>query len=228
MWLDPVAEPLARRAAAAEWTPDGPGDYCDRCGRDIGAFESNEVGCAACAQSRLPWSRFVRLGRYEPPLSDWICEVKFTRWPVLGLELGRLLGRVIRQAGIDPTPGRAVIVPMPTTIRRRLSRGIDHAGIIARGVSEEVGPPIARLLARSHRPSQRAVPFDRRPSNVAGSLRLRRGAAVPAGTILLVDDVMTSGATMRAAARALLAGAARRNGPEVWACALGVTADHAP
>lgn len=204
-WLDPVALPLDRRAAEAGWLPDAPVRYCDRCGHDIGAYEAGEFGCAACARQRLPWQRFIRLGAYRPPLSDWICEVKFTRWRVLGLQLGRLLGKHIRDAGWleNASTRRFVIVPVPTTFRRRLSRGIDHAAIIASGASIELGIPLIKALRRRHRPSQRAVPASERVRNVAGCFRCADPRAISDRHVILIDDVMTSGATLRGAARAL-------------------------
>ncbi|MDX2116074.1 MAG: phosphoribosyltransferase family protein [Planctomycetota bacterium] len=226
-WLDPVAEPLARRAARAGWAPDEPARYCDRCGHDIGVFERSEFGCSSCRNTRPPWDRFVRLGRYETPLSDWVCEVKFTRFRVLGLQLGRLLGVALREAGVLEWRGAGgvAVVAMPTTWRRRFSRGIDHAGVIARGAARELGVPVVRVIARRHRPSQRSVAVSDRPGNVSGAFfgvrRPRDGTR-----LILVDDVMTTGATLRGACRGL-----RKENPgsgnsggmgEVWVGVLSV------
>lgn len=204
-WFDPTAEPLERRARRAGWTPDDHESYCPRCGRDVGAYEVQEFTCAHCRGSRLPWSRFVRLGSYADPLSTWICEVKFTRWRVLGLELGRMLGRRLREAGFPAHlgPKDAAVVPVPTTWRRVMARGIDHAGVLARGVAAELHIPVLRPLFRTHRSSQRAVPLSERARNVSGSIFARSRVAHEGKTLILVDDVMTSGATLRACARTL-------------------------
>jgi ComF family protein len=227
-WLDPVALPLAQRIIQAEWHPDEPAAYCDRCGRDIGAYESDEVQCSRCARSRLPWDRCIRLGRYDAPLADWICEVKFTRWRVLGFELGRTLGKQLRAAGFTAANyPNAIIVPIPTSFRRRLSRGIDHAAVIARGVAWELELPLVRALKRKHRPSQRAVAFSDRVGNVSGSIHLRRTHAkkLAGRTVLLIDDVMTTGATMRTAARALASSGTPPGA--IWVAVAGVTPDPA-
>ncbi|MBL8745304.1 MAG: ComF family protein [Phycisphaerae bacterium] len=226
-WLDPIALPLAQRAKAAGWSPDEPTAYCDHCGRDIGAYEANELRCSRCANSRLPWERCVRLGRYEAPLSDWICEVKFTRWRVLGFELGRMLGRQLRTAGFNTTHRNTVIVPIPTSFRRRLSRGIDHAAVIARGVAWELDLPLIRALKRKHRPSQRAVALSDRTRNVSGSISLRPDARLAGKTVLLIDDVMTTGATLRTAARALASPPPARRPAALWTAILAVTPDPA-
>lgn len=225
-WLDPTALPLAQRIIQADWRPDEPQAYCDRCGRDIGAYESDEVRCSRCAHSRIPWDRCIRLGRYEPPLADWICEVKFTRWRVLGFELGRTLARQLRAAGFTAQNyPNAIIVPIPTSFRRRLSRGIDHAAVLARGVAWELKLPLIHALKRKHRPSQRAVAFSDRVGNVTGSILLRRTSRLTGRTILLIDDVMTTGATMRTAARALAPpGSPPNRRPEaIWTAVAGVT-----
>jgi predicted amidophosphoribosyltransferase len=221
-WLDPVALPIRRRADIEGWAPDPPAAYCDRCGRDIGEFEAGEFGCAQCANARLPWERFARLGRYEDPLAEWIGEVKFTRWRVLGFELGKLLGKRIRDAGFVATP-RAAAVPVPSTLRRRLTRGIDHAAVIARGVSMELGIPLLRALRRKHRPSQRSVPSSQRERNVAKSFWRKPGIDLSERSIILIDDVMTSGATLRGSARALSVGTRGCPAGRIWAGVLGVT-----
>ena len=213
-WIGVSTPPLTRRLEDAGWTPDGPDDCCPRCARDTGPFEARRDGCPRCRDRRLPWSRAVRLGRYEGVLRDIVHDVKFTAWRSLGTAVGRELGRAVGEAiAADPdTRGRAVIVvPVPTTLRRRLARGIDHTMILARAVagSLERGR-VAAWLRRTHRPSQLAVPASSRARNVAGSIRLKRGGAGlvarEAGAIfVLVDDVTTTGSTLRAAAVPLAA-----------------------
>lgn len=224
-WLDPVSLPLAERARDAEWQADPPSNYCEHCGCSLGEFESSELGCSRCASARLPWDRCVRLGSYAPPLAEWICEVKFTRFRALGYDLGRALGRSLRVSGLPLASSRVVIVPVPCSLRRRLSRGIDHAAVIARGVAWELGLPLVRALRRRHRPSQRAVALSARVSNVSGSM-LRRNRVNLSGTLaVLIDDVMTTGATMRAAARSLRTGLVEIRPRSVWAAVAAVTPD---
>lgn len=227
-WLDPVALPLAQRAAEAGWGVDEAGAYCDHCGRDIGAYETNELRCSRCINERLPWDRCVRLGPYEADLAEWICEVKFTRFRSLGFELGRELGRRVRSAGfVGGEASNAIVVPVPTSLRRRLSRGIDHSAVIARGVSWELNIPLRFPLGRRHRPSQRAVAVSDRVRNVSGSMFLKRRSGIAGRTIVLVDDVMTTGATMRVASRALRSGPKGEQPRAIWAAVLSVTPDGA-
>lgn len=221
-WLVPTALPLAQRIEQIGWSPDALGDYCERCGSTIGPHESDEFGCAECRGMRPPWARFTRLGSYEGALAEWVREVKFQRSRWLGASLGVELARALRRAGLEG--GDVRVVPVPTSTRRRLSRGIDHTLAIARGVARELDAKVVRGLTRVHRPSQLSVAVSQRAGNVSGAIRpagrrSRRG--LEGGWVILIDDVTTTGATLRAAARAL-----RRAGVpsgRIWAGVLAVT-----
>lgn len=197
--------PMHERFAEADWQPDPPGMYCPRCGRTTGPHEVSSDGCGACATRKLPWARLVRLGEFDGVLRDMILEVKFTRWRRLGRDLGILLGRsvaaALEQAGLPRD--RVVVVPMPTSFIRRMQRGIDHGLVIASGVAEALDAPVVRALARRHRPAQWSVPMSERRANVAGAFR-SSGVLIPHDALtLVVDDVTTSRATLRAACAAL-------------------------
>lgn len=220
-WLAPTALPLARRMGVIGWEPDGFLAFCGRCGGSVGPHEESEFGCAACRDERLPWERFVRLGEFDGPLRQWVHEVKFTRWQRLGDDLGRLLGRRMLDSGLPA--GKAVVVPMPTTWLRRTTRGIDHAGVVAHGVAAAVGGRVERLLAREHRRAQRTLSPAERLRNVSGAFRRAGGPISAGGVVVLVDDVRTSGATLRAAAGALKG--RRKAGFALWVGTLGVASD---
>jgi predicted amidophosphoribosyltransferase len=203
--------------AEAYWIPDALTDYCPRCGLTVRRHEVVDGLCLACQGGqtpRPPWQRIIRLGEYEPPLSQWICEVKFTRWRKLGRDLGRLLGDSIacqlhtaRAAGGVPE-GPPLIVPVPMSLLRRLTRGIDHTLAVARGVADRTGGRVVQPIRRDHRPSQIHVAPSRREANVANSVYPRAAWIRPklAGRlIVVVDDVTTTTSTLRAACRAVAA-----------------------
>lgn len=215
-WLAPVSPPLDVRIEQAAWHPDPFDAYCERCGSTVGLGETTsgapEFGCSSCRDTPLPWDRFVRLSEYHAHLADWVQETKFSRCHWLGESLGIELGRTLRESGAlgNPASTKGVcVVPVATSFWRRITRGIDHARCIARGVARELDVPLISALSRDHRPTQRGLSPTARLANVAGTFTMRRGVDVAGRTVILVDDVRTTGATLREAAKAL-GGSGRR------------------
>ncbi|MDX2147736.1 MAG: phosphoribosyltransferase family protein [Planctomycetota bacterium] len=122
--------------------------------------------------------------------------------------LGHQIGVELTREGRDPH--LAVVVPIPTSWRHQVVRGIDHTRWLARGVARHLDVPVCQLLRRSHRPAQAGLPAGARKRNVRGAFSCRAAGRWPRlgspHTIVLVDDVMTTGATMREAARTLAKG----------------------
>jgi len=180
---------------------------------------------------KLAWQRMVRLGPFNYPLREWVHEVKFTRWRRLGNDLGELLGQQLLsvQSTAQDSSLPPVLVPVPDSGLRRIVRGIDHAMVIARGINHITGWSIATPLARRFGPSQLSVAPSQRASNVSKSfvLRSRYSCSHLAGrSIILVDDVCTTGATLRTCAR-LIANACRTeskaNLTTIWTAVLART-----
>jgi predicted amidophosphoribosyltransferase len=186
----------------------------------------DESGCPACRGKHLPWERFVRLGEYDGLLRRVVCETKFTAWRRLGRDIGRLLGAqladAMERAGVNAAD--AVIVPVPTTFLRRVRRGIDHTWCIARGVRDVTGVPIVPGLSRRNTTPQASLPKTRRATNVRGSMSAR-GLDLSAKTVIVLDDVRTTGATMLEACRALRRGDKATRPIAVWALVAAVTPD---
>jgi predicted amidophosphoribosyltransferase len=217
--LGETLPPPARVIAAAGWRPDDAGDYCGRCGVSAGPGAATSDGCAVCRATPRVCDLIVRLGAYEDPLRTWIRQVKYGgRWFEMGQLLGRRLGAIMRERGVEPD--RAVVVPMPMPWARRAQRGIDHARVLADGVGRGLGAPVLPLLRR-----RAAIP----QASLSRGLRRRGGRGVHlarspprlAGLdAILVDDVLTTGATLRAAARQV-----RRLGPERVCGAIAAVTD---
>lgn len=224
-WLGFTSPPLADRIADAGWSPDPSDAYCPRCATTVGPHEttSPEGGCSACRGRRLPWSRAVRLGPYEGLLRDAILEMKFSAWRRLAEDLGEYLGAVIDEVIRRQTEPRYryLLVPVPTTMRRRLHRGIDHTACLARSIGRVTDLPVAHALTRRHVPPQVSIPPSARAANVRGTMRLKSSEYVRDRVVILVDDVRTTGATLMAAARATASGGRPK---AIWVATLAVAA----
>ncbi|MFG0306446.1 MAG: ComF family protein [Phycisphaerales bacterium JB040] len=204
-WIGVRSRSFRRRAELEGWSPAAVETRCWRCGTGIGAHESDGDGCASCRDATLPWGRCVCLGDDEGVLGDAVRDVKFAGWRLVGTQLGRALGERLREAfeRYEIPPSGVAIVPVPTSRRHRVSRGIDHTLVIARGVASASGARVVRGLSRRHGPSQTSVPRSQRALNVRGVFRRRGDAAVlgEARLVVLVDDIRTTGATLIEAAR---------------------------
>jgi ComF family protein len=125
-----------------------------------------------------------------------------------------LLGRWLAEAGRELLPGTDAIVPVPLSRLRLLQRQFNQAALLAGELTRQAGIPMQPLALKRVRSTRSQVGMTReqRRRNVAGAFRVpvHRRAALRGRNLLLVDDVVTTGATVDACARALKrAGAAR-------------------
>jgi ComF family protein len=122
-------------------------------------------------------------------------------------DLRILLGRWLHDAGRDLLPGTDLIVPVPLSRWRLLWRQFNQAAVLAREVSRETGIAMEPLLLKRSRAtkSQVGMTRDQRRRNVAGAFQVARSARrrLEGKAVLLVDDVITTGATVEACARVL-------------------------
>ena len=190
--------------AAAGWSRDPIDRFCLRCGTTLVPFEDRRGGCAACRGRSHASASLVRLGRYAPPLSQWVPAIKRRGWARMADRLGRELGMQVREAcASEPMRRPDAVVFIPTHPLRRLLRGIDHSERIGRAVADELGVPCIRALrvrlALRQTGGGRAHRLDR-----SGRFAVTRAVrSVRGRTVLLVDDVRTTGSTLGEASRLL-------------------------
>lgn len=150
----------------------------------------------------------MRLGRYDGRLRDAVLAAKDAVGEPVAVELGRLWAE--HRFGRLPDPKPTVVVPVPLHWWRRWERGYNQSVAIARGIAEHLRLPLlGGALVRVRATSQQwtRTPTERR-ENVRGAFRLSRFARVRDKRVLLVDDVLTTGATADEATAPLLAGGA--------------------
>ena len=119
------------------------------------------------------------------------------------IALMHAVGTAIAGCALRDLPPRTwqSIVPAPSPWSRRLRRGFDPASVLARSISHALGVPTDRALRVHPGPRQSRLNARQRSRNLTGRLRCR---PVQSGSILLVDDVTTTGATAEACARKLI------------------------
>jgi ComF family protein len=135
---------------------------------------------------------------------------KYGRIQTLSAPLGRLLARALpREQSFD------VIVPMPLHWRKRWQRGFNQSELLAREIGRRTHTPVQNALRRVRGTvSQAGLTSAKRRENVSGafqaSRREKHRKALDGHSVLLIDDVMTTGATAASCARALKRGGARK------------------
>src|SRR5262245_9546143 len=182
---------------------------CPRCSSTIGPYVNVDAGCANCQDESFAFDRAIRLGPYEGVLREAILRMKQPGGQDLAEVIGLLWARHAEKKLSDLHP--SVFVPVPLHWTRRWRRGFNQSEILAGALAHKLRiPPRPSWLRRTHRtaPQTRQTPAQRR-SNVHNAFTIRRGLDLTGQTVLLVDDVLTSGATAHEAARAL-----RRAKPE--------------
>jgi predicted amidophosphoribosyltransferase len=188
----------------------GEGDtLCARCAAPLGAGTA-AGGCADCRRLRPRFEAVRAAGAYRATLRRLVVGMKYARLRDRAWPLGELMADRLR--GWGPLDGGAVVVPFPTTAAARRRRGFDPPALLADEVAARLGLAVAAgvLERRGEPPPQASLARAARLRAPKGTVRVSRPGAVRGRTVLLVDDVLTTGATADAAARALLgAGAAR-------------------
>lgn len=184
---------------------------CPRCARPLPSTEDVALqACPACARRTPRFDQVTALGVYQGLMREAVLRVKRAREEALTLALGRLLAdRLLARAD---RPAADVIVPMPMHWTRRFLRGVNGPEILAEVLSERLRVPVAARLVWCRRRTKKQgtlVPAERR-QNVRGAYGVTAGKRTVGARVLLVDDVMTTGATANEIARQLRqAGAAR-------------------
>ncbi|HEY4243162.1 MAG TPA: hypothetical protein VGM88_25295 [Kofleriaceae bacterium] len=172
-----------------------------------------EPFCAACEltlEPLVPDGGPLAPWRFGGALASAIRRLKFANAPYLARVLAPLWAGALAAAAAD-----AVVVPVPLHWRRRIRRGYDHAFLLARHACARAGiaPPQPLLRRIRASPPQSSLPASARDANVRDAFGYAGGARDVPPHVILVDDVITTGATIAAATRALHAAGATRVTP---------------
>ncbi|MDE2334846.1 MAG: ComF family protein [Rhodospirillales bacterium] len=183
---------------------------CERCGVPFAAAaQGGAFGvCDACRRDPPPWRRARAALAYDAVARRLVLPLKYADRP----ETARHLAPLMARAGAALLAGAEVIVPVPLHRRRLFERRYNQAAVLARALAGPRVPALVDALVRTRATAPLAeLGHAARTQEVAGAFAVRpsRVGALRGRAVLLVDDVLTSGATAAGCARTLLqAGAA--------------------
>jgi ComF family protein len=205
---------------------------CDRCGAPVPfarptddgggkTKRAKELGCYRCRGRKMWFDDTVALGHYGGHLRELVLRMKQATGDAVSLAMAHLMmercGERLAACEVD------VVVPIPLYWRRRIAHRTNSAAVLAEVLSAKLGTPRADRLLRRTRSTLRQ--FDLNPpkrwENVRRAFAVRAGYHLRDAHVLLVDDILTTGATCSEAARALRAAGAARVTVAVVARAFG-------
>lgn len=178
-------------------------DACRQCGLPVSGAMSH---CGRCVLMPPVYRLTQAAFRYDFPVDRLLPRFKFHGDLAAGATLATLM-----HWALDPSEHPQLLVPVPLHRSRLRQRGYDQALELAKVLSRECGLPLCRnrLVRLRATQAQTELGADARQGNVSGAFGLRAGRKLPAH-VALVDDVMTTGATVAECARVLLAAGVQR------------------
>lgn len=184
------------------------GNYCERCGELTTCWGPERNTCVICFLWPAPVRCVRSLFRYSRQVKALVCGLKYGKRRAIAKYLGRLLAQAVDLK--DPrlsfqNQDWDLIVPVPSSSQSLQERGFHHMALVVREFASCVRLPVAcaALEFKDTRPPQASLPIARRHKNMEGAFRAK-SKVVQGRRILLLDDVLTTGASIWQAASALL------------------------
>jgi ComF family protein len=172
---------------------------CDCCALQVPVGVSI---CGVCLRAPPPWSSAVAACDYGYPWDTLLTALKFHAALDLLPALADLLGSRIQAQAQPPD----LLLPVPLSAERLRERGYNQAGLLAAQLARRMGVASGdkALLRPADTPQQLALPRGQRAANVRGAFAIAPGTRLTGLRVALIDDVMTTGATLAELARLLL------------------------
>lgn len=179
---------------------------CDCCGRPFLYGAGDEAICGLCFKDEPPYEACRSVLVYDDAARPLITRFKY------GDRTDHLpaLVRWLKVSGAQMLEASDVIVPVPLHVKRLMSRKYNQSALLAKGLSDASTLPVYMdgLVRKKHTPPQAGLSQSARRKNVQGAFAMnaKYEAALEGKRVLLIDDVMTTGATIHACTKALLRG----------------------
>jgi len=184
--------------------------FCSVCGTPFASDQAGVHPCGECAKRRSPFTSARALGAYDGPLQEaihqWKYEGRVTLTPLFGKWLAEGFARYWNPSLFD------FLVPVPVHRQRLRERGFNQSLLLARELSFITGIPFRKRVLKKIKPTipQVALSGIERRRGVKGSFQVPSKGEVHGKSVLLIDDVFTTGATVRECSRVLKAAGAKR------------------
>jgi ComF family protein len=185
--------------------------YCSHCGRSTPPATAFDHRCGGC-RHEAHWNlrAIVRLGIYSPIMRALLLDLKFRGHPRTASILGV---RLAQQIAAQPWCGEiSRLVPVPMYRLRRWQRPHNHAAELAKVTGRQLGIPVSRAVRQQRMiPSQVSIlTRESKIKNVRGAFTFRGKQPFAEQTVCLIDNLITSGATLIELARTVRRGGARK------------------
>lgn len=176
------------------------GPVCMKCGKELS--EAEQEYCEDCRRHTRSFKRAYPVFRYEEPVASSVLAIKYHNKREYVDYYGNLLAERLRKAGVADRI--QIILPVPIHKRRRKKRGYNQAELLAEVVGRQLHLPVDKthLLRVSETAPQKELSPLERANNIKQALEVKM---LPAEwkTVLLIDDIYTTGATVQACTEAL-------------------------
>jgi len=177
--------------------------FCHRCGDPVSGAVEHQFVCYACSGT-MPFYNFARsVSRYSGVVGDALRHLKYEQAIWLAPDLSKLLAATVRS---EYSKERFdVVIPVPLHATRRRERGYNQSALLAQALATQLETIFIGKGLKRIRPtiSQTNLTAGDRLSNVSGAFEIGKSKAIVGRKVLLVDDVMTTGATVNACAKTL-------------------------
>ena len=191
--------------------------FCSWCGDPVAGQVDSSFLCAWCRRRPPSFDRARSAALYNGPVQHCVKAFKYGKDIYLARELGALLTSCARVHYASEIVDAVTYVPLHR--RRRRERTFNQAHVLARFVARDLGVELADagLYRTRHTDAQALLNAKARRRNVEGAFAVKPNGWVRGRSLLLIDDIMTTGATVDAVARALKDAGAHR----VWVATVG-------
>jgi ComF family protein len=193
-WCDRCFPNLVHQDLATCWT----------CGAQLNQQSPLGTRCALCFKKNFRFTRAISLGNYQGQLQQLVIRMKNQHDEPLTIQLGNLLANQLIASELFDNID--LITAVPTHWWRRLKRGFQAAEMIAETIAHEVDRQFRPEILKCQRSTKKqgTLASTARQKNVQNAFSVNRSTSLQGANVLLIDDVMTSGATVNEISRILL------------------------